>query len=77
MFSFSKKYDSIILNSKNTSVHMFFVFFPLQIVWLNSKLEVVDIKNSYPFMPRVSSKKSSNYILELKQKKRHKNRRYN
>ena len=69
MFNFSRKYDSIILNSKNTSVHMLFVFFPLQIAWLNSELEIVDIKNAYPFMPIVSSKKTSSYVLELKQKK--------
>ncbi len=69
MFNFSKEYDSIILDSRNTSIHMFFVFFPLQIAWLNSELEIVDIKNAYPFMPVISSKKSSSYVLELKQKK--------
>ena len=59
MLNFSKKYDSIILRSKNTSIHMLFVFFPLQIVWLNSKFEIVDIKKAYPFMPILSSKKQS------------------
>ncbi len=66
MFNFSKEYDSIILYSKNTSIHMLFVFSPLQIVWLNSKLQVVDIKNAYPFNIRVSSNKESKYILELR-----------
>lgn len=69
MFNFSKEYDSIILKSKNTSIHMFFVFFPLQIAWLNSELEIVDIKNAYPFMPILSSNKASSYVLELKHKK--------
>ena len=69
MFNFSKEYDSMILKSKNTSIHMLFVFFPLQIAWLNSELEIVEVKKAYPFMPYLSSKKQSSYILELKQER--------
>jgi uncharacterized membrane protein (UPF0127 family) len=66
MFNFTKKYDSLILKSKNTSIHMIFVFFPLQVAWLNKNFEIVDIKKAYPFMPILFSRKSSDYILELK-----------
>ena len=43
---------------------MFFVFYPIQIIWINSKLEVVDVKKVYPFSPLIYSKNKAKYILE-------------
>ena len=66
MFNFSKDYDSIILKSKNSSIHMFFVFFTLKIIWLDSNFKVIETKKAYPFMSIYPPKKKSDYILELK-----------
>ncbi len=71
MFSKKLKNDSaIILESfaegiLNTSIHMFFVFYPINVIWLNSKFEVVDIKRAKPFISLLSPKKPAKYIIEL------------
>ncbi len=66
---FSKKGNSAILvNSKESysGIHMFFVFYPLDIIWLNKDKIVVDIhKNVKPFTPLLKPKKKAKYILEL------------
>jgi hypothetical protein len=50
----------------DTTIHMLFVFFPIDIIWLNSNKEVVDIKRSIlPFIPWISPKKASKYVIEL------------
>lgn len=65
------KEEGIILVANNegifdTAIHMFFVFFPIDVVWLNKNLEVVDYKrNIKPFTPFIKPKKSAKYILEL------------
>ena len=55
-------YESVL----STTVHMLFVFFPIDIVWLNSTKKVVDIrKNVLPFMPFVIPRKAAKYVVEL------------
>lgn len=50
----------------DTSIHMMFVFYPLNIVWLNSNKEVVDIQRKVrPFKLWLSPKKPAKYVLEL------------
>ncbi len=71
MFSKLRFGDAVLLESRregisNTAIHMFFVFYSLDIVWLNSALEVVDIKKVYPFTPYVAPKKPAKYVLEIK-----------
>jgi len=59
---FSSREEGII----ETTIHMLFVFFPIDIIWLNSKKEVVDFKkNVIPFIPWLSPCKASKYVLEL------------
>ena len=66
-----KKNESIILDAlkeskSGTIVHMFFVFFSIDAVWLDSKLRIVDIKrNIKPFTPFVMPKKKARYVLEM------------
>ena len=49
-----------------TTIHMLFVFFPMDIIWLNSKRIVVDIKKGVlPFIPWLSPRKAAKYVLEL------------
>ncbi len=49
-----------------TMIHMLFVFYPLDIVWLNSDFEVVDLRKMImPFTPFVAPIKPAKYVIEL------------
>jgi uncharacterized membrane protein (UPF0127 family) len=49
-----------------TSIDMFFVFFSIDIIWLNSDKEIIDIRrNIKPFTPLVTPKKPAKYVIEL------------
>lgn len=71
MFSLQKNFNyALIFDLQRStvvgaSIHMFFVFFPINIIYLNEKKEVVDIKkNLKPFQIYNTSKKTR-YIIEL------------
>jgi uncharacterized membrane protein (UPF0127 family) len=48
----------------NTAIHMFMVFFPITVAWLNEDFEVVDLKVAKPWRMYIPSQ-ASQYILEL------------
>jgi len=56
-FNRESKFDS--------AVHMFFVFKPLDLVYINSEWDVVDIQQALPFFPYYSPSKPAKYLLEL------------
>ena len=45
-------------------IHMFFVFYPIRIAWINKNKKVVDTKLAYPFNPLLIPKEKAKYILE-------------
>jgi len=47
-----------------TSIHMFFVFFPIAIVWLNAERKVVDKKLAHPFRPYYAPQRPAQYYVE-------------
>jgi uncharacterized membrane protein (UPF0127 family) len=47
-----------------TSIHMFFVGFPLGVVWLNQALHVVDKVEALPWRPYYAPRAPARYILE-------------
>lgn len=58
---FKREKESII----GSSIHMMFVFFPIKVIFLNSKKEVVDIiYKAKPFLFYFPKKKAK-YIIEL------------
>lgn len=58
----------------NASIHMFFVNFPIDIIWLNSEKRVVDFaRNVQPNTPYKAPSKFARYILELPEKTLDKN----
>lgn len=59
---FVRKSDSIV----NTSIHMFFCFFPIGVVWVNGEMEVVDAKLAKPWRPYYASKAPARYFIEAK-----------
>lgn len=58
---FKRERESII----GSAIHMFFVFYPINIIFLNSKKEVVDIKKNLLPFTMYFPKKPARYIIEL------------
>ena len=51
----------------DSSIHMFFVFFPIDVAWLDKDFKVVDIRlNLKPFSLVASPKRPAKYIIEAK-----------
>ena len=68
MFSFPKNDGLLFKFNKEVfvSLHMFFVFFPIDIVYINKNKIVIKIKKRVlPFVPFIAPVKCK-YILELK-----------
>lgn len=54
------KRESITL----TSIHMFNVFFPIGVIWLDSRLKVVDCVLAQPWRPYYASHTPAQYFIE-------------
>lgn len=52
--------DSVV----QTSIHMFFVFFPIAAVWINSVGEVTSAQLAKPWRPYYASPEPARYVLE-------------
>jgi uncharacterized membrane protein (UPF0127 family) len=48
----------------NSSIHMFFVFFPLAVVWINSRGRVTSAQLARPWRPYYASPEPARYVLE-------------
>ncbi|MBE9475487.1 MAG: DUF192 domain-containing protein [Chloroflexi bacterium] len=48
----------------NTSIHMFFVFFPIAAIWINSKGKVTSAQLAKPWRPYYASPEPATYVLE-------------
>lgn len=55
-----KPADSIV----NSSIHMFFVFFPIAAVWINSQGQVTSAQLAKPWRPYYASPTPARYVLE-------------
>ena len=69
MFSFPKKDYALIFpfdKERIISLHMLFVFYRIDILWLNKDKEVVDLRKcAIPFMPLIIPKAKAKYVIEL------------
>ena len=68
MFRFPKNDGLLFLfnRGKKVSLHMVFVFFPIDIIYFNEEKEVIKVlKNVKPFVPYIKSVECK-YILEVK-----------
>jgi len=65
MFSFSKNNAKLFVfgNEKHVDIHMFFVFFPLIVVWLDKDKKFVKIGKMHPFISYSGAR--AKYILEI------------
>ena len=50
---------------KKVSLHMIFVFFPIDILYLDEKKKVIEIKENFKPFTFYTPEKKANYILEL------------
>jgi len=49
----------------DSSIHMFFVSFDLAVIWINSKMQVVDKVLAKSWRPAYFSKQPARYVLEV------------
>lgn len=68
MFRRLKNNEIVILkNYKQERLHTLFVFYPIDIMFLDDKKQVIDIrKNIKPFTIKIKSNKKAKHVLELK-----------
>ena len=48
----------------NSSIHMFFVFFPIAAVWVNYKGKVTSAQLAKPWRPYYASSEPASYVIE-------------
>ncbi|MBU1203548.1 MAG: DUF192 domain-containing protein [Nanoarchaeota archaeon] len=66
-----KKGQGLVLRANEegvleTTIHMMFVFFGIDVVWVNGGMEVVDVReNIRAFTPLIVPKKAAKYVIEL------------
>ena len=48
----------------DTTIHMFFVFFSISVIWLDAELKVVDAKLAKPWRPYYAPKAPAQYFIE-------------
>jgi uncharacterized membrane protein (UPF0127 family) len=59
-FVFVHKRESIA----ETTIHMFFVFFPIAVLWLDAENRVVDAIEAKPFRPYYAPKQAAQIFVE-------------
>ena len=64
-FNYALVFDFPNESKIGTSLHMLFVFFPIDVLFLNKKKEVVDKITLTPFTPNYTPKKSAKFVIEL------------
>ena len=71
MFEEKKKFDYALIfdfpfESKiGTSLHMLFVFFPIDVLFLNKDKVIVDKATLQPFITNYTPKKAAKYVIEM------------
>ena len=71
MFEEKKKFNYALIfefpreSRIGTSLHMLFVFFPIDVLFMNKEKKVVDKVTLNPFIPNYTPKKAAKYVIEL------------
>jgi hypothetical protein len=71
MFSLRKNFNYALIFTRDfeskfgSAIHMFFVFFPICVIFLNSNKEVVDIKKKILPFGFYLPKKPAKYVIEI------------
>lgn len=64
-FNYALVFDFPIESKIGTSLHMLFVFFPIDVLFLDKNQKVVDKVTLQPFIPNYTPKKAAKYVIEL------------
>ena len=72
MFSRKKNLMFIFDDEKERSLHMLFVFFPIDVLFLDKNKKIVEIKKDFKPFTFYKSKKEAQYIVELVEKHKYK-----
>ena len=64
-FNYALIFDFPHESKIGTSLHMVFVFFPIDVLFLNKEKEVVDKVTLMPFTPNYTPKKAAKYVIEM------------
>jgi len=71
MFEDKKKFNYALVfefpseSKLGSSLHMLFVFFPIDILFLDKNKTIVDKVTLEPFTPNYTPKKAAKYVIEL------------
>ncbi len=65
MFSGKKTLVFIFKKEKHTPLHMFFVFFPIDVFFLDNSKKVVEIKKNLKPFAMYNPQKKAKYIIEI------------
>ena len=74
---FTKKIKPLIMEFKKeqkVSLHMGFVFYPIDVIYLNDKFKVVELKERFKPFTIYNPKNKAKYIMELEEGKIQKNK---
>ncbi|MDD4251033.1 MAG: DUF192 domain-containing protein [Candidatus ainarchaeum sp.] len=64
-FNYALLFENPSESKINSAVHMIFVFFPIDIIFLNKTKKVVDKITLLPFTPNYTPKKPAQYFIEM------------
>jgi len=66
MFSFSPRPLVFAFNRESKQqLHMMFVFFPIDLIFLDAKMKVVELKGNFKPFTFYNSKQKAKYVIEL------------
>ena len=68
MFSKECKHEALIFNfptERIQSLHMLFVFYPIDVIFLNENKEIVELKENFKPFTAYKSTEKAQYVLEL------------
>jgi len=65
MFSRKKNLIFVFDKERKISLHMFFVFFPIDVLFLDENKEIIEIKKDFRPFTFYKSEKKAKYIVEI------------
>ena len=68
MFSKKKNIMFIFDKEKIVRLHMFFVFFPIDVILLDKNMHVIEVKENFKPFTFWKSKKKAKYVIEIADK---------
>jgi len=68
MFSKKKNIIMVFNKEKRIPLHMWFVFYPIDVLFLNKNKKIVEIKKNFRPFSFYTSKNKAKYVVELTEK---------